>query len=151
MNDTAASNRSKALHFRLSGMTYAQIGKELGISRQRVQQLVSPPKAVRDLVVSRANGECERCSIRVGRSGQVHHSNASNGDTFNEIENLQLLCIPCHLIAHSPNPPQGIVELTCLRCDYQWHPRSNEKPVRCPKCGSPYWDRERKTPAQPNE
>ncbi len=29
--------------------------------------------------------------------------------------------------------------LTCLRCDYQWHPRSEQKPVRCPRCGSPYW------------
>ncbi len=39
-------------------------------------------------------------------------------------------------------------KLTCNRClkdgkPYQWIPRSDNKPVRCPQCGSPYWDRER--------
>lgn len=28
----------------------------------------------------------------------------------------------------------------CLRCGWRWHPRSNKKPDRCPKCNSPYWD-----------
>jgi hypothetical protein len=33
--------------------------------------------------------------------------------------------------------------LTCLRCDHRWWPRSPQSPVRCPKCTSPYWNRER--------
>jgi len=38
---------------------------------------------------------------------------------------------------------------TCLRCmgkdgkPFQWIPRSDQRPIRCPHCGSPYWDRER--------
>lgn len=35
-----------------------------------------------------------------------------------------------------------LTEVECLRCDYKWYPR---KPliIRCPHCGSPYWNRER--------
>lgn len=32
----------------------------------------------------------------------------------------------------------------CLRCYHVWWPRKNAKPVMCPKCRSPYWDRWRK-------
>ena len=33
----------------------------------------------------------------------------------------------------------------CLRCDYVWKGKTNEKPLRCanPNCGSVYWDRPR--------
>jgi len=34
--------------------------------------------------------------------------------------------------------------LRCKRCGHKWHPRKEEKPLICPKCKSPYWDRERK-------
>jgi len=34
-------------------------------------------------------------------------------------------------------------EYTCKRCNYQWHPRK-EKPFTCPKCRSPYWNKEKK-------
>ena len=33
---------------------------------------------------------------------------------------------------------------TCERCGHSWLPRSEEKPTICPKCKSPYWDKERK-------
>lgn len=33
--------------------------------------------------------------------------------------------------------------LTCLRCDHRWWPRSPKQLVRCPKCTSPYWNRQR--------
>lgn len=32
----------------------------------------------------------------------------------------------------------------CKRCTHEWYPRTPEKPLICPKCKSPYWDRERK-------
>jgi len=37
--------------------------------------------------------------------------------------------------------------LKCKRCGKEWHPRRERMPVRCPRCGSPYWNRdyERKT------
>ena len=33
----------------------------------------------------------------------------------------------------------------CYRCGHEWRPLNvNEKPVVCPKCKSPYWDRPRR-------
>ena len=34
--------------------------------------------------------------------------------------------------------------LNCKRCEHTWIPRSDEVPTICPKCKSPYWNRERK-------
>ena len=31
----------------------------------------------------------------------------------------------------------------CTRCGYQWIPRGKVKPLVCPDCNSPYWDKER--------
>lgn len=28
----------------------------------------------------------------------------------------------------------------CCRCSYSWPNKREMKPIRCPKCGSPYWD-----------
>jgi len=40
--------------------------------------------------------------------------------------------------------------LECLRCGHKWTPRSKDKTEKstievriCPKCKSPYWDREK--------
>jgi hypothetical protein len=43
----------------------------------------------------------------------------------------------------------GLPTFQCKRCRHCWHPRTNETPVKCPKCGSPYWDRERQSPQPP--
>jgi predicted Zn-ribbon and HTH transcriptional regulator len=32
----------------------------------------------------------------------------------------------------------------CNRCGYEWKPQSESTPVKCPDCGSPYWNKERK-------
>ena len=29
----------------------------------------------------------------------------------------------------------------CNRCEHEWFPKGHEDPVRCPSCGSPYWNR----------
>lgn len=34
-------------------------------------------------------------------------------------------------------------EFVCLRCGHCWYPRKPEKPTVCPKCKSPYWDKEK--------
>lgn len=39
----------------------------------------------------------------------------------------------------------------CLRCGKEWVPRREGRPVRCPGCGSPYWDRERERPVPQEE
>jgi len=38
-----------------------------------------------------------------------------------------------------------MIELTCLRCGGTWHPRTEGKPVQCPRCKSTLWDRPRKS------
>jgi hypothetical protein len=42
--------------------------------------------------------------------------------------------------------PEHVVlrQHTCLRCQYTWWPRRPTKPLRCPECKSPYWDRPRR-------
>jgi len=34
--------------------------------------------------------------------------------------------------------------LSCMRCEHKWIPRSPELPKVCPKCNSPYWNKEYK-------
>ena len=36
-------------------------------------------------------------------------------------------------------------KLNCLRCEYSWYPRTPKLPKVCPKCKSPYWNKERKS------
>lgn len=31
----------------------------------------------------------------------------------------------------------------CFRCKHEWLPRNDILPKVCPRCKSPYWDRER--------
>ena len=42
-----------------------------------------------------------------------------------------------------------IYSVTCTRCGHSWYPKSPDVvPTQCPKCKSPYWSRERKTPKE---
>jgi hypothetical protein len=102
------NKRTLAFNLRLQGLTYAQIGRQLGISRQRVQQIVAPPPAIRKAVCTAANGCCRSCGIRVGEAGHIHHT-GDDGENYNDFEALVLLCLSCHLKAHSGNIsiPQG--------------------------------------------
>src|ERR1035437_1688309 len=34
--------------------------------------------------------------------------------------------------------------MNCKRCGHEWRPRVEGHPVQCPKCKSPYWDREKR-------
>jgi len=92
------SNSSKAIELKLLGYTYAQIGKELGVSRQYAQQLVRPPRAIYELVKARAAGRCEECHDTV-QNGHVHHK-GGNGEDFNDVPNLTYLCLSCHTTIH---------------------------------------------------
>lgn len=52
-------------------------------------------------------------------------------------------------VSLAPNPMLDyltsitIHQFTCNRCGGSWLPRRLKKPGRCPKCGSPYWNKTR--------
>ncbi len=80
-------------------MTYQAISDKTGLSRQRIQQLISPPAEIRQIVLTKANGLCQHCGIMVGDSGHVHHS-GDDVDSYGDVPNLELLCASCHRKAH---------------------------------------------------
>lgn len=102
--------REPALRMRLEGQTFKAISEQLGISRQRVQQLLSPPRDVRDRIVIAAQGHCATCNLFVGSSGHVHHQQARGLDQedYNDYPNLVLLCSSCHRRAHKAAPAEKI-------------------------------------------
>lgn len=104
-----SSDRVRALEMRLLGRTYADIGVALGVSRQRAQQLLSPPGDVRRAVLARAHGACQRCGIALEISrAHVHHTKATglDPDDYNDLPNLVALCTSCHGGAHFSGGPR---------------------------------------------
>ena len=94
---------TEMLMMRLDGATYAAIAQAAGISRQRVQQILRPPPGIRKQVVDRYAGRCVDCGIHVGHTGHIHHKDLSiELGQWNDQENLELLCITCHLFRHRP-------------------------------------------------
>ena len=41
------------------------------------------------------------------------------------------------------NPDIEVPFLECKRCKHRWIPRVPRTPKVCPKCNSPYWDKDR--------
>ena len=137
-------HKIEMLEMRLGGQTYGAIASKAGVSRQRVQQILSPPTAIRNLIVKQAKGKCQDCGIQVGRSGHVHHIGGGH-ENYNDIDNLQLLCPSCHRHAHPSIYLNTILEdftpisqCVCRKCNYQWIPRTG-RPTRCPQCQTVKW------------
>lgn len=42
-----------------------------------------------------------------------------------------------------PEEQRMVTVYHCARCRHEWLPRSERRPEICPRCKSPYWDRER--------
>jgi len=93
--------RVEARKLWIAGLSYGEIGKRLKISRQRVQQLVRPPKEIYDVIKKRAKDECEVCGILV-KYGHVHHKGKTD-----DIKDLEYLCRSCHRQAHMNNPSES--------------------------------------------
>ena len=74
------------------------IAERLGVSRQRIAQRLAPRIAIRRIAIERARGQCEHCGLHVGRSGWIHHktSRGMTCDEYNDLNNLAVLCPPCH-------------------------------------------------------
>jgi DNA-directed RNA polymerase subunit RPC12/RpoP len=63
----------------------------------------------------------------------------TNGDTLSVYKRLYTNGVTPMVL---PTVKRDIFK--CTRCGHEWLPRSVEKPERCAKCKSPYWDKPRK-------
>jgi len=54
------------------------------------------------------------------------------------------------VLAQGRETLSGLQEQRCHRCGKSWWPRRPLKPLRCPQCKSPYWDRPRKLKTAPS-
>ena len=109
------TRKEELTQLRKSGLTYLEISKRFGISRQRVHQIVADYKPIEHELVKfirneRDNNECQICG---GIGEEVHHINGVRAD--NHLHNLVLLCKPCHLKVE--------------KIDRIWKPRSNKAPI----------------------
>jgi hypothetical protein len=86
-----------AIYFKLIGFPYARIADILKIAKSTAVKFVQPEKSVRDLVILRASGACERCR-EPAPHGSVHHISAEGKTeiTFNLPDNLEYVCSECH-------------------------------------------------------
>jgi len=94
-------NRALALQLNLEGLSSVEISSRLGLTRQRVHQLLSLPREFYDQVAGKAGGRCERCGIRVAQRGHIHSENTESEITGYKGEGpLSFLCLSCARIAH---------------------------------------------------
>ena len=58
-----------------------------------------------------------------------------------DVKELSLYIINNILLSMGEITLKGYI---CERCKHKWVPRDKQKPLVCPKCKSPYWDRKRR-------
>jgi hypothetical protein len=95
-------DKRQAMMMRLQGFTYAKIATALNVAPHRVHRVLAPPKAIRIMVLARANEQCEHCGLGPGTILAVHHrkSVGLESDEYEDMGNLQALCAGCHRAAH---------------------------------------------------
>lgn len=111
MDKKLTLGKADLLRLRLDGLTYKSIAEKANVSRQRIQEILSPPPKVRRFIVTKFNGRCCMCGIQVGKSGHVHHSSNNGIEHYEDMDNLELLCISCHRRAHS-----NTMQAYCKHC-----------------------------------
>ncbi len=108
-------NRKESMQgLRSKGLSYGQIGKLWGISRQRVHQILSGYennlKAIREngwygtmrlIVLERDNHKCTKC----GGSNNLLIHHIDGDDNRNRENNLVTLCHSCHAFIHKELSP----------------------------------------------
>ena len=104
-------NDIELLKEKISGKTYVQIAGEQGVSRQRIQQILSPIQAIRLFFFKKHNHRCVQCDTYVGTHGHIHHKELI--ENYQDIDNLELLCKSCHSRIHAHH---SIDTLICSYC-----------------------------------
>lgn len=104
--------KKRILELRDKGLSYQAIATVFGISRQRVHQLSSDYKQLRNghnsfkgwyvslrmLVLDRDEHKCQKCDC--ADTLVIHHIGGS--DLNNDLSNLITLCRACHQRLHKP-------------------------------------------------
>ncbi len=86
------------------GFTYAQIGQNYGISRQRVQQLLRPEGFYKNGKLAVEVKICSVCGTEITGKLDIHHVNYQKNQVLP-------LCNSCHRKEHAPDP-----EFKCHEC-----------------------------------
>lgn len=136
--DKANTRRQQAIELKVAGYTYAEIGAIMGVSRQRVEQIISPTKEVLLKVRRRTNGLCALCGNELTT---IHHkSSVQTAADFDSPENMVLLCKSCHKIAdvvrirYCKTCGKEIeVGNYCSDCRPKW--KTNIVIIPCTQCG----------------
>jgi hypothetical protein len=109
------TTREHWMQLKLQGWSYGRIAKQAGVSRQRVQQVLSPPKAIRAIIAKRAKYACEMCGAPLQQGGHVHHQSGDDAEHYEDIEHLQYLCQTCHWSVHGNHQKKGPTDVLYLR------------------------------------
>jgi hypothetical protein len=120
MKEKTVARRQQVIAMKLGGMTYQEIGAELGFSRQYAEQLGSPPKSVLRLILQRSGGVCEDCGVTIKRLGHTHHFGTDIA-TYQDPVWMRYLCVRCHRHSHTrpvagKTPRDNTVTLVCDVC-----------------------------------
>jgi predicted transcriptional regulator len=77
------------------GFSYGQVGRKLGISRQRVHQIVTGYSSERNKQFRHLDDECAVCGED---ADQLHHLDGNSNN--NRVNNLVTLCTVDHTLVH---------------------------------------------------
>ena len=104
---TKAHRIDRETAFRLAFVecqTFTEIAEKYGVSKQRIQQLVSAPPAIRKFVHENSKKVCRECGAPVVlRDMQVHEQGAGLVDNYDNISMLICMCRDCHVTEHIKN------------------------------------------------
>jgi transposase len=94
------SRKELAIELYQQGFTYEYIGEELGVSKQRIHQLIKDYKNMgrRGREGKYRNiGVCQEC--KTNKAEVLHHKDFNNSNDSEE--NLEKLCRGCHIKRHT--------------------------------------------------
>jgi hypothetical protein len=77
------------------GLTYAEIGEAVGLSRQRIKQLVAQPSNVVDVVRRKAKSRCKNCAVET-QKGFIYSPDGSDVSDLSNMDKLIYLCLRCY-------------------------------------------------------
>ena len=84
----SSKNRRIARRLKAIGMTYVDIGEIMGVSRQRIQQLVSPDENDKKAYIKQYG---EVCYFEPSHNGTLNFHHVDYRD-----QTIVLICTPCH-------------------------------------------------------